>query len=1187
MAQNENILTRLGKLFQSNIIVRKTDDGQLKVKDVNFGQQTSLVNNFVDRYNRLIQGNPKQMGWAGKENQRNAYEVARNQLFRDYELMDADPIISSALDIYSDECVGPDTIIPLLNGERVSIKELYDRNETDFWVYSLDINTGNFIPAKCEKVANNGKKMMYKLTLDDGTIIEATGKHLWVSPDGTLTKTSDLVVGSKIKALDTKISNKKLGGYEMIKHNGKFEFLHRLVAKFTPSLVEQRKTTELRGVLRKNGYNNFTEFVNSNNHIISKIEKIGMVNSYDLVNVGENHIYAIESNDGAKIYCHNSTIDNVEGQILKIKTDNVKVHDILHNLFYDIINIEFNLWSWMRNLTKYGDFFLSLDIVDKYGIVNVKPLSSYGVFRLENHEPSNPKLVQFEIEEGGNKEVKENYEVAHFRLVSDSNFLPYGKSMLEGARRVFKQLTLMEDAMLIHRIMRAPEKRIFKVDIGNIPPNEVENFMNKVINKMKKIPVIDQTTGDYNLRYNIESTTEDYYLPVRGSDSGTSIETLQGLTNDGAIDDIEYLKNKMMAALKIPKAFLGYEEGVGCVVPETEIPLLNGEIKTVKEIIEDYENGIKHYTYAIDLETNMIVPGEIEWAGYTKKDAKLVRVNLDNDKYIDCTPDHRFLTRDGEWVEAQDLQENQSLMPLYLDETNQKNKQGYTTVYQPGAGKYEEVHRLVAEHYGMVEAGSGFVVHHIDFNKINNYPENFDCSMNFMEHKIYHSKLTEKTLNSPENIAKRVEVQKKNDHFKKAGRKGGLKSADKLVKWLRKNGPRNKGRIVDLVCKQCGDTFTVHLYRKDTVCCSMKCRSKLQSRTMVGNTYNTKYTKISYDELVDIASTCKSFKEIEHKLGDIDRNTLNRIFEYNNINKVDFIFNHMPLALKNKGFMQNYRKYEKQYLNHKVVSVECLVETKDTCDLTITKYHNFATNAGVIIHNSKATLAAEDVRFARTIERLQKIVVAELSKIAIIHLYSQGFEDAELINFDLELQNPSMIHEQEKLELLSQQVDIANSLIENKLLSRDWIYDNIFEFNKHEKEEVFEGVIEDRKQMFRFEQIETEGNDPAESGEKAGDGDDLEMARRGEWGGDRRSGTGEKEYGNEYDADDIKDATKYERERYGKREFKKGSPLAPGKGATIVKSESFLNQLKQRFNKNTKDKSILSEENIIEEETSE
>ena len=368
--------------------------------------------------------------------------------------------------------------------------------------------------------------------------------------------------------------------------------------------------------------------------------------------------------------------------------------------------------------------------------------------------------------------------------------------------------------MLIHRIMRAPEKRIFKVDIGNIPPNEVDNYMQQIINKMKKIPVIDQSTGDYNLRYNIESTTEDYYLPVRGSDSGTSVESLPGLANDGAIEDIEYVRNKLMAALKIPKAFLGYEEGVG----------------------------------------------------------------------------------------------------------------------------------------------------------------------------------------------------------------------------------------------------------------------------------------------------------------------------------------------------------------------------------------------------SKATLAAEDVRFSRTIERLQKIICAELEKIAIVHLYTQGFNDAELINFNLELTNPSMIHAQEKLELLTQQTDIANSLMENKLISREWIYENIFQFNDQDKKKVFDGIIDDQKQNFRFEQISMEGNDPVKSGESRGTPADLALTdpeegdafqpdedtmaqweEDTEWGGDRRSGTGKKTYGNEYKAKDIKNATKYERGANGKRQFKGKSPLATSKGSTLVTREGLMKSLQKKFGKNTKDKSILNEKIIIDE----
>ena len=179
-----------------------------------------------------------------------------------------------------------------------------------------------------------------------------------------------------------------------------------------------------------------------------------------------------------------------------------------------------------------------------------------------------------------------------------------------------------------------------------------------------------------------------------------------------------------------------------------------------------------------------------------------------------------------------------------------------------------------------------------------------------------------------------------------------------------------------------------------------------------------------------------------------------------------------------------------------------------------------------------------------------------------------------------------MIHQQEKLELLTQQKDIANDLIENKIMSREWVYDNIFDLNDGDKKKIFEGIVEDRKQAFRFEQIETEGTDPAEGGDEEQDGeeDDLTMARKGDWGGDRRSGTGKKEFGNEYSAKDLKDATKFEKERYGKREFKGKSPLATSKGGTIVAREGLLNSLKDKFGKELDNQSILNEEIILDED---
>jgi hypothetical protein len=262
------------------------------------------------------------------------------------------------------------------------------------------------------------------------------------------------------------------------------------------------------------------------------------------------------------IYSDESTTKNEYGDILAIKSSNENVSAILHNLFYDIINIEFNLWPWTRNLVKYGDFFLALEMAEGKGIINVTPYSVYNTERLEGTDPMNQNYVKFKVEldRFGKKEY-ENYEMAHFRLLSDTNFLPYGKAMIENGRRVWKQLQLMEDAMLIHRIMRAPEKRIFKIDIGNINPNEVDNYMQRIINKMKKTPFVDTNTGDYNLKYNIQNLTEDFFLPVRGGDSGTSIDNLSGLEYS-AVEDIDYLKAKLFAALKIPKAFLGYEEDV-------------------------------------------------------------------------------------------------------------------------------------------------------------------------------------------------------------------------------------------------------------------------------------------------------------------------------------------------------------------------------------------------------------------------------------------------------------------------------------------------------------------------------------------------------------------------------------------------------------------------------------------------
>jgi len=270
------------------------------------------------------------------------------------------------------------------------------------------------------------------------------------------------------------------------------------------------------------------------------------------------------------------SLKNDMGEVLQIKSPDEDIQKILYNLFYDVLNIEFNLWSWTRQMCKYGDFFLKLEISEKFGVYNVIPYSAYHIERQENFDPENPSKVIFNYNPDGfyggsssgyysvpnqqnaNMITFDNYEIAHFRLLSDMNYLPYGRAYIEPARKLYKQYALMEDAMLIHRIVRAPEKRIFKINVGSIPPNEVENFMQKTISTLKRTPYMDEQTGEYNLKYNMQNLLEDFYLPVRGNDQATQIETTPGLSYDG-IQDVEYLREKLFAALKVPKAFMGYD----------------------------------------------------------------------------------------------------------------------------------------------------------------------------------------------------------------------------------------------------------------------------------------------------------------------------------------------------------------------------------------------------------------------------------------------------------------------------------------------------------------------------------------------------------------------------------------------------------------------------------------------------
>jgi hypothetical protein len=269
--------------------------------------------------------------------------------------------------------------------------------------------------------------------------------------------------------------------------------------------------------------------------------------------------YMPEIASSMDIYADEITTSNELNDMLKIKTNNEELKGVLENLFFKILNLEFNLFGWARSMCKYGDYFLYLDIDERTGIRHVLGLPQNEVERLEGEDKENPKYVQFQWNTAGM--TFENWQVAHFRILGNDKYVPYGTSVLEPARRIWRQLTMLEDAMMAYRIVRSPERRVFYVDVGGIPPQDVEQYMQKVITQMKRNQIVDANNGRVDLRYNPMSIEEDYFLPVRGGQNNTRIESLPGGTYTGDIDDVKYLRDKLFAALKVPASYLSRGEG--------------------------------------------------------------------------------------------------------------------------------------------------------------------------------------------------------------------------------------------------------------------------------------------------------------------------------------------------------------------------------------------------------------------------------------------------------------------------------------------------------------------------------------------------------------------------------------------------------------------------------------------------
>jgi len=320
------------------------------------------------------------------------------------------------------------------------------------------------------------------------------------------------------------------------------------------------------------------ESINLNHKIVS-IEPNGIIPVYDLTvpgykNFATDTIFSHntpEISAALDIYSEESTTTNEDGFILQIYSESKRIKTVLADLFNNSLDINTNLSMWTRNTCKYGDNFVYLKLDPEKGIVGCQQLPTIEIERRESGVAGNitiditkdtdKKPLHFTWK---NKNMEfQSWEIAHFRLLGDDRKLPYGTSMLEKARRIWKQLLLSEDAMLIYRTSRAPERRMFKVFVGNMNDDDVEAYVNRVANKFKREQIVDSKTGNVDMRFNQMAVDQDYFIPVRDPSAPDPITTLPGATNLSEIADIEYIQKKLLTALRVPKAFLGFEEVVG------------------------------------------------------------------------------------------------------------------------------------------------------------------------------------------------------------------------------------------------------------------------------------------------------------------------------------------------------------------------------------------------------------------------------------------------------------------------------------------------------------------------------------------------------------------------------------------------------------------------------------------------
>jgi hypothetical protein len=880
--------------------------------------------------------------------------------------------------------------------------------------------------------------------------------------------------------------------------NGNSLTFQQICDAYTPSVTLPRLAEKLGANkntiisrLSQNGFKKFSDFQETyNNCKVVSVEYVGEIPLYDLTvdgykNFATDSVISHNTPEIAAaldIYADETCAQDEKGRVLHIYSDNEKIREVLEDLFYNTLNTEFNLRSWARNLVKYGDFFLYNDVSPTYGVVSAFPIPVNEIEREENYDRDDPFAVRYRWVTLGNR-VLENWEITHFRLLGNDMFLPYGSSIIEPARRIWRQLILIEDAMLVYRVVRAPERRVFYIDVANVPAQDVPLYVEEQRKNLRTNQVIDRSSGRVDLRYN----------PL-------------------------------------------------CFAANVQIPLLDGRMLRIDELVKEWNEGRRdHETYSLDLEAGgRLVPGKVIWAGKSGTTKQFVRVTLDDGGVINVTPEHRMMLRDGSHVKAKDLRSGDSLMPLHVTyapmsgaEVSEVDKHCYEKVLDPSFGTRIFTHELIAAHaFGLEVYRNGHIsqqgktIHHVNFDKLNNSTGNLQLITN-AEHYVKRSEAMSTMWADPE----RRERARQNMRYvwspecqvyvinvirslrRFEGLDAFLRRLKSDVTFMKLYAATNAHLAHDLaksLHKNVVGKFIIADYLNWKAVWAAHHPAAL-GRQYVNNVDTgvvasdgaNNHVVISV-ELIDTTEDVYSVTvDRWHNLAVGGENAakgaqsphgggggVGLIFAFQSVDEDYFI----PVRGQESG-----------------TRIETLAGGQNTAAVEDVAYIQKKLFAALKIPraylgydemlSSKATLAQEDIRFSRTIAVIQKTILAELNKLAIIHLYAHGYDGDDLQNFTLHLSNPSTVAQQQKLELWRAKFEIGGSAPEG-FIDKDFVRKEIWGLNDQECKQIDKNRMKDKVVDAAIESGAGAG------GDGGGGGEDL-------FGGGDEGGGGEEPAGGE------------------------------------------------------------------------